>query len=532
LSRGALVAVVLAAGGCTSEDPKPNTGGGGQQVAPGPNGTLRVLAGSELADLEPLLPDIKAATGVAIQLDYIGTLDGVEQVASGAAAKQYDAIWFSSNRYLELHGDARDKISTATKVMSSPVVLGLRPATAQALGWDARRPTWKEIAEAGAAKKFTYGMTSPAASNSGFSALVAMASALAGTGAALTEEQVRQVSPQLAAFFAAQAFTAGSSGWLADAFRKRTDVAGLVNYESVLLSLKSSGVDLTIVHPNDGVVTADYPLTLLAGAPDDARDRYQRVADYLRREEVQRTLVDRTSRRPVVAAAAPADRFVGPLVELPFPVQLATADALIAAYGNTLRRAPRTLYVLDLSGSMSGERIDKLKAAMRALTGQDTSLSGRFSRFAGREQVLLVPFSSRPKTIQRYEVPPDNAGPELDRIRAAVDGFSAGGDTAIYDALVAAYQEAQRLIVADPSRFTTIVLLTDGQRTTGRDLAAFQQFHSGLPTDVRTVPVFPVLFGESVVDEMTTVAGLTGGRTFDARDASLAAVFKEIRGYQ
>jgi Ca-activated chloride channel family protein len=466
----ALVAAAVIVGGCTSEDPG-TPGGNGQRVAPGPNGTLRVLAGSELADLEQtVLPEIRAATGVAVQVDYLGTLDGVEQVASGAAAKQYDAIWFSSNRYLELHGDAAGKISTATKVMSSPVVLGLRPAAASALGWDTRRPTWKEIAEAGAAKRFTYGMTSPAASNSGFSALVAMASALAGAGAALTEEQVRQVSPQLAAFFAAQAFTSGSSGWLADAFRKRTDVPGLINYESVLMSLEASGLDLTIVHPSDGVVTADYPLTLLAGTSADARGRYDRVADYLRREDVQRALADTTYRRPVVAAAAPADRFAGPLVELPFPVRLDTADALIAAYGNTLRRAPRTIYVLDLSGSMSGDRIDKLKAAMRGLTGQDTSLSGRFARFANREQVLLLPFSGKPKAIQRYEVPRDNPGPELDRIRAAVDGFSAGGDTAIYDALVAAYQEAQRLIAADPSRFTTIVLLTDWVKTPSRDM--------------------------------------------------------------
>jgi Ca-activated chloride channel family protein len=196
-----------------------------------------------------------------------------------------------------------------------------------------------------------------------------------------------------------------------------------------------------------------------------------------------------------------------------------------------LRRAPRTLYVLDLSGSMQGDRIDKLKAAMKALTGQDTSLSGRFSRFANREQVVLIPFSSRPMTTQRYEVPPDQPGPELDRIRAAIDAFRVGGETAIYDALVVAYEEAQRQIAADPSRFTTIVLLTDGQRTTGRELAAFRSFHGGLGA-ARTVPVFPVLFGESAVGEMTEVARITGGRTFDGRSESLAAVFKEIRGYQ
>jgi Ca-activated chloride channel family protein len=518
--------VVLAVGACTSEPEVPKQGDGGRAAA-GPAGTLRVLAGSELQDLEPMLGEIQRATGVSLKLTYTGTLDGVERVYTGAAAKEADAIWFSSNRYLELHGDAVGRISTQTKVMASPVVLGVRTAQAAELGWDTRRPTWKEIAEAGAAGRFTYGMTNPAASNSGFSALVAAASALADAGSAITGDQVREVGPRLAAFFKGQVLTAGSSGWLADAFTQRTDVSGLINYESVLLSMKAKGVDITLVHPSDGVVTADYPLTLLAGVSTEVRDRYQRVVDYLRTDEVQRGIVERTHRRPVVAAAAPADRFVGPLVELPFPVRLDTADALIAAYLNTLRRAPRTLYVLDLSGSMAGERIAKLKAAMTALTGADTSLSGRFSRFANREQVLLVPFSTRPMAVQRYDVPAEGPEAELARIRAAVEGLKVGGDTAIYEGLATAYAEARKLIAADPSRFTTIVLLTDGVRTTGRDLEAFRSVVGGSP-----IPVFPVLFGESVVAEMDEVARMTGGRVFDGRSGSLQDVFKEIRGYQ
>jgi Ca-activated chloride channel family protein len=142
----ALAAVVaLAAGGCTSdtEDPKQGDGGG---AGPGPAGVLRVLAGSELQDLEPMLEEIRRATGVQMKFTYTGTLDGVERVYTGAAARDTDAIWFSSNRYLELHGDAVNRISTQTKVMSSPVILGVRSAQAAELGWDKRRPTWKEIA--------------------------------------------------------------------------------------------------------------------------------------------------------------------------------------------------------------------------------------------------------------------------------------------------------------------------------------------------------------------------------------------------
>jgi Ca-activated chloride channel family protein len=44
--------------------------------------------------------------------------------------------------------------------------------------------------------------------------------------------------------------------------------------------------------------------------------------------------------------------------------------------------------------------------------------------------------------------------------------------------------------------------------------------------------VFPILFGEGNASELGDLAGLTGGKVFDSRSNSLAAVFKEIRGYQ
>src|SRR5690606_36564238 len=50
----------------------------------GAAGTLRVLAGSELADMEPLLAESAERTGVELVLDYSGTLDGTERVLAGA----------------------------------------------------------------------------------------------------------------------------------------------------------------------------------------------------------------------------------------------------------------------------------------------------------------------------------------------------------------------------------------------------------------------------------------------------------------
>ena len=46
------------------------------------------------------------------------------------------------------------------------------------------------------------------------------------------------------------------------------------------------------------------------------------------------------------------------------------------------------------------------------------------------------------------------------------------------------------------------------------------------------IRVFPILFGEGNSGELSGIADLTGGRLFDSGAGSLAAVFKEIRGYQ
>lgn len=532
-----LVGLSLALAGCSADsgsgDPAPPS-----PMSDGPN-TLRVLAGSEVKDMLPILQQAKEATGVQVELAYAGTLEGAEQVASGATDGKYDAIWFSSNRYLALLPEAAGKTSQSTKVMASPVVLGLRPDVAERLGWDTERPTWAQIAAAAGRKQLSYGMTNPAASNSGFSALVGVATALAGTGDSLTQAQIAQVTPQLRQFFSGQTLTAGSSGYLADRFVQAgpgNAVDGLVNYESVLLDLASRPADtvpLTVVRPADGVVTADYPLTLLSSAAPAKRALYDKLVTWLRAPEGQRAIMAQTARRPVVPGIALDERFGSDvLVELPFPNQLAVANGLIAGYLNTIRKPAQTVFVIDVSGSMRGRRIESLKGALAGLAGADTSTAGGFARFRDRERVTLIQFSSAPGEPQEFVVPATGQDAVLGQIRDVAQSLRADGGTAIYDSLVRAYSVAAQQVSQSPDTFTSVVLMTDGENTDGRDAADFRSAYDALPAAVKKVPTFAVLFGEGDVRELTEVAELTGGRTFDARSGNLATAFREIRGYQ
>ncbi|HET9007539.1 MAG TPA: substrate-binding domain-containing protein, partial [Actinomycetes bacterium] len=149
------------------------TGGDRGEGAPGdPPGTLRVLAGSELRDVVPLLGQIRDATGVNLTFEYSGTLEGAERITAGGPTRPALA-WFSSARYLALlsAGAGRGRPVATERIMLSPVVLGVKRSVATRFGW-AGNPdvTWKDIAAKARAGQLRYGMTNPAASNSGFSA--------------------------------------------------------------------------------------------------------------------------------------------------------------------------------------------------------------------------------------------------------------------------------------------------------------------------------------------------------------------------
>ncbi|MGW2399933.1 extracellular solute-binding protein [Kitasatospora sp. NPDC001664] len=531
----AVLALALAGTGCTSEG-----GDGGGGTAQPKDGVLRVLAGSELQDMAAVLADAKAATGVTVQFTWTGSLDGADTVASGQADGKYDAVWFPSNHYLRLDEAGKGKLLSETPVMSTPVAVGVRSTMLSELGWgDGSQVTWGKIGEAAVAGKLSYGMADPSRSNSGFSALVALASAFSGAGSALTDADVAKAAPQLKQFFSGQKLTSGSSGWLAEAYQKaakqnETKVGALVNYESVLLSMNRTlpAEDrLTVVRPVDGVVSADYPLSLLASAGKPAQDSFQRLGRYLLDPKAQQRMTEETLRRPVAtgvapAAGLPADR----RRELPFPGTRAVADGLLTAYQNELRRPSRTVYVLDTSGSMKGARLESLKAAMARLTGAQDPRGQR--RFRQREEVTVVEFASVVKSERTYRIPAGPPEAELARIQQEVQGLTADGGTAVYSSLKEAFElVARQRAESNDDRFTSIVVMTDGESNEGLKDQEFRAWYGGLSGAARAVPVFPILFGDAATGQLQGIADLTGGKLFDGR-GSLDGAFEEIRGYQ
>ncbi|MEK8032891.1 VWA domain-containing protein [Ideonella sp. DXS29W] len=518
-----LVACVLLAA-CSRRDDAAANGPTAPSTPTAGGGSFSILAGSELKEMAPALTQAALAAGVSLQLSYAGTLDIVERINGG---ERFDAILPPNGAYptlaLAQPPVARDKL------FYSRVALGVKPDKARQLGWDRQPPTWADIARAASTGKLRYAMANPTASNTGMSALFAVASAAAGKTEDLRADEVD--TPTIKAFLAGQSLTAGSSGWLAEAFGQDAGTLdAMVNYESVLLQANARRAPadaLQLIYPRDGVISADYPLMLLNAA---RRADYDKLVQAYKATPFQREAVAAAFLRPSnPEASANAALPTQAVSELAFPNNLQVIDEVLSAYQSEWRRPTTSILVLDVSSSMYGKRLEGMRDALLMLAGADSSrASARYARFQAREKVALITFSDKvasPRWV-RFEGARAEAGHA--EVRSFASAMKADGRTAVYSALDAAERLARDEARQEPGRFISILLLTDGESNSGLRYDEFKRRWSG-PGPVR---VFPILFGEGNVREMDGVAQLTGGRTFDARKTALTQVFKEIRGYQ
>jgi Ca-activated chloride channel family protein len=218
---------------------------------------------------------------------------------------------------------------------------------------------------------------------------------------------------------------------------------------------------------------------------------------------------------------------------MPFPASLDTINKLLFTYLEQVRKPDHAIFVLDTSGSMSGDRIDSLKKALLGLTGSDTSITGQFAAFRQREELTFVLFNDRVYKQADFTINnTDPNGADLARVRDFINGLQAGGGTAIYDAVYQAYTVAANGQRVESDRFFSIVLMTDGENNQGRDGNQFINDFKRLPPPTQQIKTFPILFGEGSPSQLQQLADLSGGKVFDGKSAPINEVFKEIRGYQ
>jgi Ca-activated chloride channel family protein len=305
-------------------------------------------------------------------------------------------------------------------------------------------------------------------------------------------------------------------------------LSATVTYENLVIEsygkASSAPFPLVALYPTEGTFWSDHPYAILDA--DWVDDEHRRAAEaflaFLKaRPQQERALaLGFRPADPAVATTAPIDAAHGvdpkqpqTLLEVP---DAATLSQLLAMWRGVKRPAD-VILLFDKSGSMEGE---PLAAAKR---GAEAFLDGLHDR----DTVTLIPFDNLVYAAQGPFVLPQSRA----RVAAGIEGLFAGGGTALYDGIDAAFKLSAGRARLDRSRTHTVVVMTDGMdESSSLTLAGLE---GRLPHEGdQEVGVFTIAYGaqanSAILGRIAEVARGTSARG-DVRD--IVQVYQEMASF-
>lgn len=520
----AVIAVLTLFGGCTEEQE------GSYDTVFGSRGTtLRIISGSENAELEPILERFADEENIRIEMTYQGSLDIMRML--GDENIQYDAVWPASSIWLTM-GDTGHRVKHAESVSITPVVFGIRKSLAEKLGFVGREVAVNDLLEAIKSGELSFCMTSATQSNSGASAYIGFLYAVLGNPEVITSDDLKSesVKTQMRELLSGVDRSSGSSDWLKDMFLEGNYDA-MVNYECLIIQanreLEARGEEpLYVVYPYDGLTIADSPLGYIDNGDSEKEESFLKLQEYLLSEEVQNE-IQRTGRRSGYTGVDEENKDVFRTDwglqpdRVLSPVKMPAADVLeecLNMYQTDFRKPSLTVYCLDYSGSMSGEGNEQLVKAMEQILIQDNARKS-FLQASENEVNILIPFNE--SVIETFTAVGNDY--QLESLYGDVQSIDVGGGTDMYNAAI---EGLHMLSEYDLTQYTpAIILLTDGQ--SGGYIDDFKNVYDSMDANV---PVFSIMFGSADETQLEELAQYTNARVFDGRE-DLTKAFQSVKGY-
>jgi Ca-activated chloride channel homolog len=490
---------------------------------------------------------VKTAEGRVIRVQGLpmGSGECMDRVANGSL--KANLVSPASGIFIKLaNAEARtrtgkDLVGDTENLVLSPVVIAVWKPMAEALGWGTKPVGWSEILalsknpegwsslQAPQWGQFKLGHTHPEFSNSGLISILAETYAGAGKTAGLSlgdvarpevEEFVRGIESTIVhygastGFFGKKMFQQGP-GYLSAA----------VLYENMIVEANSGKYQLPFpivaIYPKEGTFWSDHP----AGVVDaewnspEQRRAAKRYIQFLLAPEQQRRAQSYGFRPGLVdiALASPLDKAHGVDPSEPKTTLEVPKPEVIQAVGQLWQKAKkhsRVVLVMDTSGSMnSGGRIENARKGaaqmLRLMKDADTFSLIAFNtriNWAMRSQPLAQGRATAEKTIA---------------------SLWANGGTALYDAVLAAYDDLQKS--PDSGKISAVVVLTDGldtnSKTSLEELMKAIQFDS----EKSSTRVFTIAYGDDANKAiLQRIADATQAKSYAGTPENIESVFKDI----
>lgn len=529
-----------------------------QGMIPGGSVTISIVYGSEKKEwLEPLVAQFneagnKTADGklIIVQSTPMGSIESVRGMLEG---RLQPTVWSpASSVYIpvanaewrKLHG-ADLAVGNPNDLVLSPVVIAMWRPMAQALGWPEKAIGWADIAALATSAEgwsayghpewgnFKFGHTHPAYSNSGIVSIIAEAYAGAGKQRGLTEADLNE--PKVRDFMAAVEKSiihyGTSTGFFAERMFERgpSYLSAAVLYENLVvaqetkrLSGETSQIPVVAIYPKEGTFWTNNPYVVV-NAPwvtDEQREAAGIFEAFLLDRPQQLKALEYGFRPadPAIPLTAPLDSQHGIDITQPKTILEIPSAAVIDKIQTLWRETKKPVdlvVVMDISGSMRGDKITSARA----------SLLEFIKKLDDRDRLQIILFSSQISTL----TPLTPLGEKRQQVLDSVAGIFEQGETRLYDATLAAYQDLAAN--GDPNHIRAIVVLSDGADTASAQTLdqVMTQINASAGEGGNAIKIFTIAFGDSAdEDVLKQIAEPTGGKQYKSSPENIQKIYDEI----
>ncbi len=519
---------------------------------------VEIIYGSEKKEwLEPLVSRfneekhaLEDGKIIEIEATAMGSIESVRGIIEGTLQP---TVWSpASSVYLPVANAEWKKTHTddlisgsPNDLVLSPVVIAMWRPMAQALGWPDKSIGWSDIAALATSDEgwqayghpewgqFQFGHTHPEYSNSGIVSIIAEAYAGAGKTHDLTEAdlQTTEIRHFLEDVEKSVIHYGTSTGFFAERMFERgpSYLSAAVLYENLIVAQEtkrlngtSSQIPVVAIYPKEGTFWSNHPYVVLNAPWVTAEQKTAATIfeDFLLATPQQIKALEYGFRPadPSIPLTAPLDTAHGADTAQPktiLEIPSAAVIQKIQALWYETKKPVDVIVVMDISGSMSGDRI----------TSARSSLMQFVEKLSDRDRLQITLFSSDIVTL----TPLSELKSKRQKVLDSVAGIYEQGDTRLYDATLAAYQDL--LENGDPDHIRSIVILTDGKDTLSENaLSEVMNFIAQSSGEGgRAIKIFTIAFGENAdEDVLIQIAEPTGGKQYNSTPESIQSIYSEI----